>query len=99
MPTFNEIKGKTILVGITYMEDELTGKIKSRRRFFGTITGAGVVGIKIKSPDGSFFTLPPDLNALMPAPKGKYPVRLAGNKTVYPDYISTWRLVEKDDSN
>ncbi|MCD7731513.1 MAG: hypothetical protein LUI05_08490 [Oscillospiraceae bacterium] len=98
MLTFDEIKGKTILVGITYVENEKSGKIKGRKQFYGTITGAGVIGIKIRCHNGKDISLPPDLNAIRPAPKGNYRLFSTGEAVESPDFISTWR-VTLDESN
>jgi hypothetical protein len=49
-------------------------------------------GIFIKAPNGEEFSLPPDLNSLIPARPGTYRMRSTGEVIDDPDYLSTWTI-------
>ena len=92
--TFKTLIGKSILVGIAYMDE--TGVEIDRIQFHGIIVRArkneGIVIEKAK-PNGE-FTLPPDLRAISIANPGEYRLRSTGEVVVNPDLLTTWTVTK-----
>ncbi|MDR1132001.1 MAG: hypothetical protein LBL15_06245 [Oscillospiraceae bacterium] len=104
--TFKNIIHKTILVGITFLEND--GTFISMIQFSGKIISADNNGIIISSenfksvinlipgvsPEGSADTylLPPDLSALRAAPKGEYLLKSTGEVVINPDLLTMWTV-------
>ena len=105
--SFKRIIGKTILVGITYEDEE--GNPQLMIQFSGRIASADVQqGIVIRSEnlklvnslipetrhrgDGDAYTLPPDLSAIKKAPRGEYRLRSTGEIVRDPNFLTTWTV-------
>jgi len=86
------VVGKTILVGIAYLDSKDT--LIEQIQFFGTITAADKhKGIIIKKENiDEEFTLPPDINSISVANAGEYRVRSTGEVIVNPDLLTTWTV-------
>ncbi len=91
-PAYNDLIGKTILIGITYLDNSEVEIEKIQ--FWGTVTYADKQrGIVIKKAnDGKDFVLPPDITAISPANPGKYRLRSTGEVIVNPDLLTTWTI-------
>lgn len=85
-----------MLVGITYVDAD--GNIKELKQFWGTVTEANKSKILIEQKNGETLSLPPDLEAVEPAPEGDYRLHSTGEVVVDPDFLSTW-IFEKNDEN
>ena len=90
--TFEELIGKTILVGITYLCNDDTELEKIQ--FFGTIVKAEEKkGIAIKkASDNKEFMLPPDIESISVAHPGEYRLYSTGEIIVNPDLLSVWTV-------
>ena len=95
MITFEAIKNKTVLVGITYINKE--GEEIEKSQFYGRVVDAGIDnGISILVDGKSnIINLPPDLSGIEVAPKGRYHLYSTERIVENPDYIATW-IVEND---
>ena len=90
-----EICGKRVLVGLTYID--YRGKLLERKQVHGVVVRASQAkGITVRLNDGSEFTLPPDLRALKSAPPGEYRLRSTGEVVVDPDYICSFTVTRPD---
>ena len=69
MITFETIKDKTVLAGITYINK--SGKEIEKAQFYGRVVDAGIEnGISIlEDGKSNIINLPPDLSAIEAAPK------------------------------
>lgn len=86
------IRGKDILVGLTYMSAD--GTIQERQQLHGIIEVANNtrgVGIRVKGRD-DLFTLPPDLRSILPARPGTYRLRASGLVVEDPTFVTTWTV-------
>ena len=90
--SFENIIGKTILVGITYVSnDEL---VLEQIQFFGTVEHADeedVISI-MKAKGDEVFNLPPDLSSFSIAQPGEYTLKSTGEVIVNPDLLTTWTV-------
>ncbi len=90
--TLQELIGKTVLVGITHIDEK--GKYLGNSQYFGTIikanTKEGVVVARYGVKD--FTHLPPFPEQYIPAKKGIYTLKSNGMKVKDPDYTCTWKL-------
>lgn len=93
--TFEQIIGKHILIGITYINKKR--EIIEQVQFDGTIIEAsenrGIIIEKTKSKEK--FELPPDLSLIKIAEPGEYKLRSTGELVINPDYISTIRILKR----
>ncbi len=94
MLTFDDIKGKTILVGVNYRSK--SRKLVGRKQYSGEIIYANVAGIRIRCKNGKEITIPPRLEAIFPAKKGRYGIVSTGEVTINPDYITVWDVELQD---
>lgn len=94
--TYKNLIGKVMLAGITYCDSD--GNVKERKQFWGTVTEADKSKILIEQKNGEILSLPPDLEAVEPAPEGEYRLHSTGEVVVNPDFLSTWILEQNDDS-
>ena len=87
-----KLKGATVLVGITF--NEPAGQ--RMEQFYGIVMSAEPEeGIALRlegSRAGEFYTLPPDLRAFFPAPRGSYQLHETGEVVIDPDYTTTWDI-------
>lgn len=101
MITWDSILGKTLLVGMTVVDDQ--GVETSRIQFHGVIIGADPnrgISLRIDGTPSLFplavengvYLLPPDLRVIRPAPKGIYRLKSTNEVVVNPDLLSTWTL-------
>jgi hypothetical protein len=80
--------GKQVLVGLTYLE---RGGTKTLKQVHGPILRVNrKEGVVIGLPDGSEFSLPPDLSAYKVAKPGTYTLSTTGEIVTDPDLICTW---------
>lgn len=88
--------GKTVLVGITYQDEE--GHELEKKQLFGTICRINQKeGIVLTlSNTGEEFSLPPELHALKEARPGEYRLRSTGEIIVDPNYLTTWISTAKE---
>jgi len=86
----NDYVGKTVLIGITYLDHE--ERKTAQHQWYGTIIEVsntkGIV-IELKN-DSRYCALPPDLSALRPAKPGQYCLRSTGEVVTDPDFLTTW---------
>jgi len=90
--TFDNIVGKTILVGLTYLSKD--GDELERTQFWGTIKQAqegGLITIHNANTNEE-FTLPPDLHSFRITEPGEYRLRSTGESVVNPDLTTTWTI-------
>ncbi len=88
--TFQDLIGKTILVGLTYFTKH--NEFIERKQYWGTVIEANEKHILIKKQDGEIASLPPDLRSTRLAPKGKYRLHSTGEIVVDPDFTSVWNV-------
>jgi hypothetical protein len=81
-----ELVGKTLLVGITYLDEN--GEVLDQQQLHGVIEAAGEL-IRLRTPAGEIVELPPEIE---PAGPGEYRVRATGEVVVDPDYLATWTV-------
>src|SRR5581483_9443190 len=86
----SDLVGKTVLIGLTYLNEE--GGVDHRTQLRGTFTWADEEMVRIELADGEEFTLPPDLEAFQPAPPGKYTLKGSGEVVENPDYLCAWTI-------
>lgn len=92
--TYNDLIGKTMLAGITYMRGD---EVEDTVRFFGTVISADAEEIAVELADGKVWTLPPDLSAVQPAKKGVYRLKDTGEEIKNPDFTSVWTCYLNND--
>jgi len=88
--------GKTILVGVTYLDPE--GATIRREQVYGVIEAvsrAGIVVVLRGARAGTVITLPPHLTAIRPAEPGVYSLFATGESVDHPDLLSTWRVRQR----
>jgi hypothetical protein len=85
--------GRHLLVGVTVLGPG--DEVIEQREFHGLIELAEEGrGIAIRRHDtGTLEWLPPDLDALRPAPPGRYTLSSSGDVVVDPDLLGTWTVV------
>lgn len=88
--TFESIVGKTIIVGITYMDKE--GNAIKMSQYVGKIIEADEnQGIVIEEKNSKeILAIPPQLSAIEIAKPGEYKLKSTGEIVVDPDLLSTW---------
>jgi hypothetical protein len=97
MPDWNELIGKTVLLGLTFTDAD--GQLREQTQRHGVIEVADDeqgVGIRLVAPgqpwDRELYWVPPDLNAFAEAAPGSYKLRATGETVVDPDFTSTWEI-------
>jgi hypothetical protein len=89
--TYKNIVGKTILMGLTYLDEN--EEVLKQVQFYGTVTSADEnQGIAILKANNKDFFLPPDINSIVAAPAGEYKLRSTGEIIVDPDLLTTWTV-------
>ncbi len=87
-----EMIGAVVLIGMTYDE----AQEPRLEQFFGTVMAADERdGITLRLEGeraGDIFTLPPDLDAFVPAPAGSYHLRDSSDVVEDPDFTSSWTV-------
>ncbi|MBQ9744680.1 MAG: hypothetical protein IJW19_06095 [Clostridia bacterium] len=92
--TYEELLGKLLLVGITYFTKD--NELIEQKQFYGVVTEANDSFIRIKQPNGTELTLPPDLSSTKRARPGEYKLCSTGEAVVNPDFHATWNLIKGD---
>ena len=90
--TFENIIGKAILVGITYLDNK--NVLIEQIQFLGAIVSADEhkeIVVKKENVDEE-FVLPPDINSISIAKPGEYRLRSTGEVIVDPDLLTTWTI-------
>jgi hypothetical protein len=85
----NEMIGKTLLVGITYLG---TDDRPEHRVEFGGIVRSVHPPVSIERGEDVPFTLPPEPEAFERAQPGEYRLRSSGEVVVNPDFVTTWTV-------
>ncbi len=95
-PTLEELIGKYVLIGITYLDAD--GNIEEQKQFHGYFESMDdVVHIRLKN-DSYDFTLPPDLSAFEKADPGDYELKSTGEVVVDPEYLCFWEVNSPKDT-
>lgn len=84
--------GRTLLVGITYLEQD--GSIAERQQIFGTVQSCNAkTGIVITLKEsGETFTVAPILEAIEPAKPGVYQMKDSDNVIINPDFTAMFSV-------
>jgi hypothetical protein len=97
MPDWDELIGKTVLLGLTFADAD--GNVLAREQRHGVIELADPdagVSVRLVAPgqpwDGELYRLPPDLRPFVEAAPGAYRLRSTGETVVDPDFTSTWEI-------
>ena len=97
MAEWNDLIGKTVLLGLTFTDAD--GNVHQRVQRHGVIEVADPssgIGVRLVGPgqpwDRELYRLPPDLRSLREAPPGSYRLRATGETVVDPDFTSTWEI-------
>jgi hypothetical protein len=97
MPEWDELIGKTVLLGLTFADAD--GNVQQRVQRHGVIEVADPnsgIGIRLIGPgqpwDRELYRLPPDLRAFKEAEPGSYRLRSTGETVVDPDFTSAWEI-------
>jgi hypothetical protein len=94
--TFDDLIGKVILIGVTYVDKE--DNLLDCKQWWGIVESASSdIGIRVALKNSSDpCVLPPDLNAVRRAPPGEYRLKESGEIIKDPDFLTTWTCVEGD---
>lgn len=91
--SFEELLGKGLLVGVTYLD--ASGALIEHIQRYGRVTAASrKTGIVIACDDGSEFTIPPALDAVYVAEAGLYTLKASGQQIAGPDYLATFDVTQ-----
>jgi len=97
MPDWDELPGKTILLGLTFTDSE--GDVIEQVQRHGIVQSAnraGGIATRLIAPgqpwDGELYVLPPDLDAVSEASPGAYRLRSTGETIVDPDLLASWEI-------
>jgi len=92
--TFEDLQGKVILIGITYVDKQ--DKLLDRKQWWGVIEEASAAsGIRVALKNSSEpCVLPPDLGAIRKARPGEYHLKESNEVVTDPDFLTTWTCVE-----
>jgi hypothetical protein len=92
--TFDDLIGKVILVGVTYMDKQ--DNVLGRKQWWGIVEGASsAMGIRVALKNSSDpCVLPPDLDAIRRAVPGEYRLKESGEIIKDPDFLTTWTCVK-----
>lgn len=87
--------GKHILIDITYLDRD--GSLFSQIQLQGRIIDISeeAIVVRLCSLDRGLdeeFILPPDLDAIRTAPKGKYRISATSEVVIDPDLLASWTL-------
>lgn len=85
------IYGKTILVGLTYLDS--MGNVIERRQMRGEVIRVNPKeGVVLRLDDGAEYALPPDFRPIREAKPGEYRLRSTGEVVLDPDYVATYTV-------
>ena len=89
----DEILGKTVLVGLTYVRAD--GRVREKQQLYGLVVSADEErGVDIRQPSGEIITLPPTLESFAVADPGAYTLRSTGEVVTDPDLLCSWTITE-----
>jgi hypothetical protein len=90
----DHLLGKTVLVGLTYVNDadEVIRQVQMHGVVGLTDAGSGVRLDLQGAKSGQTYWLPPQVDNFEPAASGVYRLRETGEEVVDPDFISTWTI-------
>jgi hypothetical protein len=95
MPDWDELVGKTLLLGLTFTDPD--GNEHDRVQRHGVIEAADPeegIALRFVAPgqpwDGEVYRLPPDLRGLREAEPGAYRLRSTGETILDPDFTAAW---------
>jgi hypothetical protein len=92
--TFDELIGKVILIGVTYVDKQ--EQLLARKQWWGIIESASAesgISVDLKNSSDA-CVLPPDLDAVRRAKPGEYRLKESGEIIRDPDFLTTWICVE-----
>jgi hypothetical protein len=88
---WEEIIGKRVLVGLTYLDNE--GAVIEQRQRHGVVVRADDEGVHVRAAESDEeFTLPPDLESFEEAEEGEYRLRQTGEVVINPDLLAVWTI-------
>jgi hypothetical protein len=88
---WDEIIGKHVLVGMTYVDGD--GTLIEQRQKHGVVVSADDEAVYIRlAGSGEEFWLPPDLASFQEAEEGEYRLRETGEVVVDPDFVASWTI-------
>ena len=87
--SFQDLLGKTILVGLSYYAGD---QLIEQKQYWGTVVEANETRIRFRQTNGELFSLPPNLESTKPAHKGEYRLCSTGEVVTDPDFTSTWSI-------
>src|SRR5690348_867047 len=97
MPDWEDLAGKTILLGLTFADAD--GNVLERVQRHGIVESADRehgIATRLVGPgrpwDGELYVLPPDLEAVSEAAPGAYRLRSTGETIVDPDLLASWEI-------
>jgi hypothetical protein len=106
MTDWQQLVGKTILIGLTFTDSE--GSIVQRVQRHGVVESADPergIATRLVAPgqrwDGELYWLPPNLGNLTEAAPGAYTLRSTGETLVDPDLLCSWEVrspAQEDDT-
>lgn len=90
---WDELVGKSILVGLTYVDAD--DQLIRQEQKHGLIVEADESNVTVRLV-GSLeeFSVPPDLEAFEPAAEGEYTLRGTGEVVTDPDLLASWTIQE-----
>jgi hypothetical protein len=89
--TWDEIVGKRVLVGMTYVDNN--GDLIEQKQRHGVIVSADEEGVYVRPPDTEEqFWLPPHLESFQDAEDGDYRLRETGEIVSDPDLLATFTI-------
>ena len=105
MPEWDELVGKTILIGLTFTDAD--GNVIERTQRHGVVETADAergVSTRFVAPghpwDGELYWLPPHREAFTVADPGVYRLHSTGETLVDPDFTTTWEIqTPRDDED
>ena len=87
----DELIGKTILVGLTYVEQDDT--VVKRQQKFGKITSCDPESwIVVEQEDGETFEIAPIMDAIEYARAGIYRLKGSGREIQNPDFVAQFTI-------
>ena len=97
MPDWDDLAGKTILLGLTFADAD--GNVLELIQRHGVVESADRehgIATRLVGPgrpwDGELYVLPPDLEAVSEAAPGAYRLRSTGETIVDPDLLASWEI-------
>ncbi len=88
--------GKTILIGVTYLDHK--GNVTRKHQWSGKIKSfSNRDGIQVTLDDSNeYCCIPPSAEAILRAEPGLYELKSTGKVIENPDYLTTWTCQEAD---